>query len=368
MAEPNFQMGSRFDPKRLFTSLSDGRVFATAIYNRVLDWGRQPQTREMMRIMVRIAVIDYVVEALIMMTFAHWQIDETVLLLGLTDATVLTLTAAPFIYFWVAEPFVRTTRESKAALAAELQVRERQAAQLETALADLRALYTQNEQLRLTLQQSSKANEEIKERMLQKIGADLHDGPAQLLVYCMLRLNRLSKIIEKTGDDKGLADLRQVHAAVSDSLREVRNTSAGLSLPSLNSATLEDAIRRVVTQHQEHTDTQVALELESLPAQVPQSIKISVYRFVQEGLSNAFRHAKGKGQKVSVHFGEQLRIIVSDAGDGFDTVKTAGRGLGLSGMQARIVAVGGTLDITSCAVSGTALTATFGEQSLRHQE
>lgn len=361
---PAFQLGRR----QLLATLAGGLSLGKSTYGRMANWFRKPQSREMIGIMARIAIIDYVVEALIMMTFAHWQIDESVLVLGLTDATVLTLTAAPFIYFWVARPFVRAALDSKAALAAELQMRERQAAQLETALTEMRALLLQNEQLRLTLQQSSKTNEEVKERMLQKIGADLHDGPAQLLVYCMLRFNRLSKIIEKTGDAKGLADLRQVHTALSDSLREVRNTSAGLSLPSLNSATVEDAIRRVVTQHQEHTESKVELTIENMPAQVSQALKISVYRFVQESLSNAFRHAKGQGQKVTARGGDKLVVTVSDAGGGFDPEAARSSGLGLTGMLARIVAVGGVLDVQSSTSSGTILTASFEQRSLSHED
>lgn len=83
---------------------------------------------------------------------------------------------------------------------------------------------------------------------------------------------------------------------------------------------------------------------------------ITIYRFVQEALANACRHADGRGQKVSTtSTADQLHIQVSDLGPGFDS---NGRGqsdehLGLEGMRQRVESIGGTFRIQSKTGVGT---------------
>ena len=90
-----------------------------------------------------------------------------------------------------------------------------------------------------------------------------------------------------------------------------------------------------------------------------------LYRFVQEALNNAFRHAGGKDQSVKVLTeGGFLIVEVADGGPGFisDAVPPAGdgtKGLGLIGLKDRISALGGELDIASNAGAGTRLKARF---------
>jgi signal transduction histidine kinase len=87
-----------------------------------------------------------------------------------------------------------------------------------------------------------------------------------------------------------------------------------------------------------------------------------LYRFTQEGLNNAFRHAGGKGQTVrAICNDEHIEIEVSDAGPGFDpNRKPADKyGLGLAGLRERIESLGGTLYIRSQPGGGARLTARF---------
>ena len=80
-----------------------------------------------------------------------------------------------------------------------------------------------------------------------------------------------------------------------------------------------------------------------------------MFRFVQEGLNNAFRHAGGAGQSVAVTLENRtLRVVVADAGGGFD-VREGGEGLGLAGLRERVESLGGTFAVDS-SPSGTRLT------------
>ncbi|TKB24966.1 MAG: sensor histidine kinase, partial [Mesorhizobium sp.] len=76
------------------------------------------------------------------------------------------------------------------------------------------------------------------------------------------------------------------------------------------------------------------------------SEKISIYRFVQEGLNNAFRHGKGKGQQVRATMkGGKLLVEVQDTGPGFNPARS--EGLGLAGLRERIESIGGQFETLS---------------------
>ena len=322
----------------------------------------RPQAREVLTLVGRIGVIVFTVELLIMATLmaarAGAPFDWDVLLDSVIDATALTVISSPMIYRWVAEPFVSAANGAKAALAEKITAQTEQAAQLEIALQELRQLLEQNEDLRRNLEQSSRSVAEINEQLLQRISSDLHDGPAQMLAYSLLRLSKLGALIDanSTGKDKVL--LQEVSNALSDTLLEVRSISSGLSTPHLAGATLAETLLYAVTWHEEHSRTKVMVSLDDLPAAVPEAIKICAYRFVQEGLTNAYRHAKASGQRVTASCGDELVIVVSDNGPGLDPTLSS-QSLGLKGMKARIEATGGRLKIAAIPGSGTRLTATF---------
>ena len=191
---------------------------------------------------------------------------------------------------------------------------------------------------------------------MQRISADLHDGPAQLLTYALLRLERLARIIEVTGDTCDGKELTYMRSALNDTLTELRNISQGLSLPKLSSVSLEETIRLAISLHQEQTGSRVELTTRQLPADAPQPLKACVYRVLQVSLSNAYKHALAKDQKVVAYVDKQFVLEVSDKGPGFDPSEDYD-GLGLTGMRARVESQGGVLTITSRKDQGTILTA-----------
>jgi two-component system, NarL family, sensor histidine kinase UhpB len=92
------------------------------------------------------------------------------------------------------------------------------------------------------------------------------------------------------------------------------------------------------------------------------SIDLTIYRCVQEGLTNAIRHAQGK--KVEVGLGERiaeaasrLELTVRDDGCGFDPGTPLG--LGLQGMRERVQALGGIYVIEGAPGRGTCVRITI---------
>jgi signal transduction histidine kinase len=326
------------------------------------------ETRQIAMMVAAIALIHFVIEAFIMGLLSNWNLTRHVVVEGMIDCTLLTMLSSPPIYLWVARPFIVTARTSEAALARELQTQSNQAQQLEAALADLKQSLGQNEDLRLKLQQSNDQAADVNERTLQRIGGDLHDGPAQLLTYSLMRLGKFTPLVESIDGDKGKEELDYMRVALTDTLTEVRNISRGLSLPHLDDVTLAETVSLAVTLHREQTGSRVELVTTGLPQVVPQPVKVCAYRIVQESLTNAYRHGKGTNQKVVCSFDKVLNLEISDSGPGFDLKNYNRDGLGLSGMRSRVGALGGTLDVITAPGSGTLLRISIDIDKLRQRE
>jgi len=89
---------------------------------------------------------------------------------------------------------------------------------------------------------------------------------------------------------------------------------------------------------------------------------------VQEGLTNAFRHAGGNGQRVTAGGIHALEVAVSDGGPGLPADCSSTGGVGLAGLRARIEGIGGTLGICSAAGKGTRLVAYFDLAKIGQEE
>ena len=130
---------------------------------------------------------------------------------GMLDAAILTLVASPLIYLWVARPFAEEAARAREKLALQLT--------------ETRSLLHQNVILKERLQEFSAASADIHEKTLQRIGAELHDGPAQALTFSLLQVDRLLRAIERNqlGELKGVtAELRNV---IYESAHEIRGIS-----------------------------------------------------------------------------------------------------------------------------------------------
>ncbi|MCV3206750.1 sensor histidine kinase [Mesorhizobium sp. YC-39] len=234
---------------------------------------------------------------------------------------------------------------------------QRQRLALEAKIVELQELLSQNSKLRHRVQRASRRATAINERYLRRIGADLHDGPAQLVALAALRLDSPQLVDPAASSTNRKAEITDIHHTLDEAMREIRAICNGLVLPQIETAAVGDILRLAVTEHQRRTASSVLL---TLPARLPElgtSEKISIYRFAQEGLNNAWRHANGKDQAVNASMtGGKLQIQVSDGGPGFDLASS--EGLGLAGLRERIESIGGRFE-TSSSGMGTRLTVTL---------
>lgn len=240
---------------------------------------------------------------------------------------------------------------------------EHQQRALSAQVARLTELLGQNTELRERVQRAAARTTALNERFLRRVSADLHDGPAQDLGLALLRLDHVIAHFEGCkGSDKEAAqeNLDVIQSSLRHAMGEIRAISGGLSLPQLNNLSITDILERVVRAHERRTGTTVAMDLHRLPDDASLPVKITLYRFVQEALQNAFRHADGKGQKVRAEQSDgSLLVDVIDQGPGFDGIPASDHDehLGLLGMRERIESLGGLFRIHSEGGQGTTVSA-----------
>ncbi|MBZ9734178.1 sensor histidine kinase [Mesorhizobium sp. CA18] len=221
-----------------------------------------------------------------------------------------------------------------------------QQAALEAKVSELQTALAQNSSLRQRVQRASRRATAINERYLRRIGADLHDGPAQLVALAALRMDSPALVDPATSSTLREAEIAGIHKTLGEAMREIRGICNGLVLPQIEAQAIADILRLAVAEHERRTSTKVLLTLPERLPELGTSEKISVYRFVQEGLNNAFRHGKGKGQQVrATTKGGKLLVEVMDSGPGFDPARS--EGLGLAGLRERIESIGGQFETLS---------------------
>ena len=137
-------------------------------------------------------------------------------------------------------------------------------------------------------------------------------------------------------------------------IREVRTLSYLLHPPVLDRAGLEDAIRDYVKGFIDRSGIQVELELSPRLGRMPRDVEVTLFRVVQESLTNTQRHSGSKRAKVRIHRGSDFTLEISDQGHGSSAVEPGEgeelrfkAGVGISSMQERVRLIGGRLEIDS---------------------
>jgi signal transduction histidine kinase len=223
-----------------------------------------------------------------------------------------------------------------------------QSVALRERVAELSDLLAQNTDLNARLQRASERATAFNERHLRRLGSEFHDGPAQLVALAALRLDSPA-LADGAGSKRARnRELAAMKSSLDEAMREIRNICTGLVLPDIEAAELPAILERAVRAHEQRTDVRVALTTSGACPAISPSAKICVYRFVQEGLTNGFRHAGGVGQEVRQTYEDgQLTIRVTDRGGGFEPVAPRPQRLGLLGLRERIESLDGNFNVSS---------------------
>ena len=192
---------------------------------------------------------------------------------------------------------------------------------------------------------------------------ELHDELGQALVVLKLKVRSIQRVWG-AGQTSLKRECDEVIGYINEVTENVRRLSRDLSPIILEDLGLSAAIRWLVEASTKHCNIESSLDMREMDDLFSPEGKITVYRILQECLTNIAKHAQANrvsvvSRKQDVH----VLIRVEDDGKGFDVKEAFGRspskkGLGLSAMYERVRMLGGSLDIWSQKGMGTKITFT----------
>lgn len=245
--------------------------------------------------------------------------------------------------------------------------RELQAANAETARL-LDEVQRRDELRGELLQRITNAQESERKR----IARELHDGTGQALTGLALGLRGIVNMIDINDECDGVSlrqdQLRELEAMATTSLGELRGLIDDLRPPQLDDMGLVAALRWQVDKFVQRTGIQADVTVIGKPEALPSEVETTLFRIVQEGLTNIAKHAHADRVKVTLNFEDGLELSVWDNGIGFDSSavfeshspRTA---WGLLGMQERASLINALLTFDSMPGQGTTLTVRLHENN-----
>lgn len=220
---------------------------------------------------------------------------------------------------------------------------DRQAGDLNARVTELTVLLEQNRALHLRVQRATREATALNESYLRRLGADLHDGPAQFVALAAMRLDSDLVLAPDAEPTRRQQEIRCIRGRLTEALDEIRAICRGLVLPQIETSDLTGVVGHAVEAYEKRTGAHVERSFNAADAPVALSQRICAYRFVQEALNNGYRHCRGAPQRVAIDVGGgRLSISVSDSGPGFDPAAVGLDSLGIAGMRERIESLGGT--------------------------
>jgi PAS domain S-box-containing protein len=196
------------------------------------------------------------------------------------------------------------------------------------------------------------------EQERSRVARELHDDVCQQIAVFTLDLEHLREQIPGTDADtrRRASELCEGVRTLGDEVRAISHRLHSSKLEFLGlPAAAGSLCREIASSHHLAVD----YEHENVPAKLADAIAISVFRVLQEALSNVVKHAGATECRVSLRANDdELRLEVSDNGRGFDIQSAvAHAGLGLVSMQERLRLVNGRIAIDSRPGAGTTLRA-----------
>ena len=188
----------------------------------------------------------------------------------------------------------------------------------------------------------------------RRIARDLHDSVGQLVAALSMNTGLIQTEAEKM--KPGIAEAARQNVQLLEQLsREIRTISHLLHPPLLDEVGLLPAIKTFAEGFAERSSVKVTVELSKDIGRLSPTYEISIFRIVQECLTNIYKHSGSKtaGIKISPSRDNMLTVQVCDEGKGM-TVENhqaasakKNYGMGLSGMRERVRELGGKLEVRS---------------------
>jgi signal transduction histidine kinase len=189
----------------------------------------------------------------------------------------------------------------------------------------------------------------------RRISRELHDEVGQVLSAIMLGLGNLRSALRANNSAEAFRQLQLVEDMTERNATVVRNMSLLLRPTMLDDLGLIPALKWLAREVSRTSSMTVEVMAESFVDDLPEEHRTCVFRVVQEALRNATRHSGATYTRICVkEEGGFLQLSVQDDGKGF--APSLETGLGILGMQERVVSLSGTMALDSKPGQGTMIT------------
>jgi PAS domain S-box-containing protein len=211
----------------------------------------------------------------------------------------------------------------------------------------------------------------IQEDERRRIALDLHDGLGQSLSLIKLAVENAAEQVAEGEYATAHDTLRQLVPRLKDALVDVRRVSTELRPSILDDLGILPTLSWFFREFEAVCDRIVVEKVLTVREQdVPSSLKITLYRVLQEATSNIIKHAAADRIRVRLYRdADSLHLSIEDNGRGFDPVKLCApcdgcraetcRGIGLVSMKERVTLTGGQYRLTTSPGAGTRVEASW---------
>jgi PAS domain S-box-containing protein len=190
----------------------------------------------------------------------------------------------------------------------------------------------------------------------RRLGRELHDSVAQMLSRTNMNLSVLQSRA-KALDSEALRALSEAKSLATRAMEETRTLSYLLCPPMLDHGGLAPAIHWYAEGFSQRSRVRVGLNMPANFPRLPDDVELTLFRIVQEGLTNVHRHSGSHTAEVQLGLSpKQITLEVRDHGKGIPSNRieqAVELGVGIRGMRERVRQLGGHMGITSTKGKGT---------------
>lgn len=184
----------------------------------------------------------------------------------------------------------------------------------------------------------------------QSLANDLHDSVSQTLWTATLLAETLARASDLSAEQRDRAD--RLHALTAGALSEMRTLLLELRPSVIEETPFADLVQQLVSAFESRRRAKCVVHLDREVEPLP-TVKVALYRILQESLNNVSRHADAESVHISVEVtSDVLEMRVRDDGEGFE-MGSASEHFGLRIMAERAEAIGASLDVDSRLGEGT---------------
>lgn len=200
---------------------------------------------------------------------------------------------------------------------------------------------------------------QVQEEERRAIARELHDEVGQKLTAMRMELGTLERLRTAAAAEFH-ACLSEAKELAEQSLRIIRDIATGLRPSVLDDLGLGAALQKQAREFSKRTGTPVSVDLKGSFTWLGDRERTSVYRIVQEALTNCAKHADARRIGITLRDrAAAIELAVSDDGAGFERTAVSRGGMGLIGMEERVRELDGTLSVRSALGRGTTIAVTI---------